>query len=104
MLATFLFCVVWSGFVCILADKFINKRPGYAGAAIATAAGNCVAKPKIIAEVSPNFAPYVESATVQCAAAVVVTVILVPILTATVAKIWGNNEEFEKRKVASKAS
>ena len=23
-----LFCVVWSGFVCILADKFINKRPG----------------------------------------------------------------------------
>ena len=65
---------------------------------------NCVATPKIIAEVSPNFAPYVESATVQCAAAVVVTVILVPILTATVAKIWGNNEEFEKRKVASKAS
>lgn len=99
-----LFCVVWSGFVCILADKFINKRPGYAGAAIATAAGNCVATLKIIAEVSPNFAPYVESATVQCAAAVVVTVILVPILTATVAKIWGNNEEFEKRKVASKAS
>ena len=99
-----LFCVVWSGFVCILADKFINKRPGYAGAAIATAAGNCVATPKIIAEVSPIFAPYVESATVQCAAAVVVTVILVPILTATVAKIWGNNEEFEKRKVASKAS
>lgn len=93
-------CVVWSGGICILADKFINRRPGYAGAAVATAAGNCVATPALIAEISPNFAPYVESATVQCAAAVVVTVILVPILTASVVKLWGNNEEFEAKKAA----
>lgn len=35
-------CVAWSGLVCILADKFILKRPGYAGAALSSAAGNRV--------------------------------------------------------------
>ena len=32
-----------SGLFCILGDKFINRRPGYAGAAIASTAGNAAA-------------------------------------------------------------
>ena len=42
-------CVAWSGLFCILADKFILKRPGYAGAALSSAAGNCVATPAAVA-------------------------------------------------------
>ncbi|MBS6397975.1 MAG: 2-keto-3-deoxygluconate permease [Clostridiales bacterium] len=87
------FCVFWSGFICILADRFINRRPGYAGASVASAAGNCVATPALIAAASPVMAPYVDAATVQCASAVVVSVILVPLLTAFVVKKWGDGKE-----------
>ena len=98
-----LITVAWSGFVCILADKFILKRPGYAGAAVATAAGNCVATPAAVALAAPSMEPYVESATVQCAAAVIVTVILVPILTSWAAKKWGTAAEWEAKKAAKAA-
>jgi len=95
------FCVAWSGFICILADRFINRRPGYAGAAVASAAGNCVATPALVGAIATDYAPYVEAATAQCAAAVVVTVVLVPILTAAVVKRWGDSTTFEKRKAAN---
>ena len=96
-------CVAWSGLICILADKFILKRPGYAGAAVATAAGNCVATPAAVAVAAPAFEPYVESATAQCAAAVIVTVILVPLLTSWAAKKWGTAAEWAAKKAAEKA-
>lgn len=96
-------CVAWSGLICILADKFILKRPGYAGAAVATAAGNCVAAPAAVAVAAPAFEPYVESATAQCAAAVIVTVILVPLLTSWAAKKWGTAAEWAAKKAAEKA-
>jgi 2-keto-3-deoxygluconate permease len=95
-----LITVAWSGLICILADKFILKRPGYAGAAVATAAGNCVATPAAVALAAPSLEPYVESATVQCAAAVIVTVILVPLLTSWAAKKWGTAAEWEAKKAA----
>lgn len=95
-------CVAWSGLFCIAADKFILKRPGYAGAACTTAAGNCVATPAAVALAAPAFEPYVESATVQCAAAVIVTVILTPLLTSWAAKKWGTAAEW-KAKNASNA-
>lgn len=50
-------CVAWSGLFCILADKFILKRPGYAGAALSSAAGNCVATPAAVAVAAPAFEP-----------------------------------------------
>lgn len=96
-----LITVIWSGTICILADKFILKRPGYAGAAVATAAGNCVATPAAVALAAPSMEAYVESATVQCAAAVIVTVILVPILTTWAAKKWGTSAEWAARKQAA---
>ena len=96
-----LITVVWSGTICILADKLILKRPGYAGAAVSTAAGNCVATPAAVALAAPSMEPFVESATVQCAAAVIVTVILVPILTTWAAKKWGTSAEWEAKKQAA---
>ncbi|HWS43543.1 MAG TPA: 2-keto-3-deoxygluconate permease [Pseudoflavonifractor sp.] len=99
-----LITVGWSGFVCILADKFILKRPGYAGAAIATAAGNCVATPAAVALAAPSLAPYAEAATVQCAAAVIVTVILVPLMTSWAAKKWGTSAEWEAKKLGAQTS
>lgn len=95
-----LITVFWSGLICILADKFILKRPGYAGAAVSTAAGNCVATPAAVALAAPSMEPYVEAATVQCAAAVIVTVILVPIMTSWAAKKWGTAAEWEAKKLA----
>ena len=93
-------CVAWSGLFCILADKFILKRPGYAGAALSSAAGNCVATPAAVAVAAPAFEPYVESATAQCAAAVIVTVLLVPLVTTWAAKKWGTAAEWEAKKAA----
>lgn len=92
------FCVAWSGLVCILADRFINRRPGYAGAAVSSVAGNAVGTPALLAAAAPAMEPYVESATAQCAAAVIVSIILVPILTSWVARKWGNSEAFEAKK------
>lgn len=84
-----LLTVILSFIFVVSADKFILRRPGYAGAALCTAAGNAVATPKILAEVSPNLADQVPAATTAVAAAVIVTVILAPILTSYVAKKWG---------------
>lgn len=96
-------CVAWSGLFCIAADKLILKRPGYAGAACTTAAGNCVATPAAVGLAAPAFEPYVESATVQCAAAVIVTVILTPLLTSWAAKKWGTAAEWAAKKQSAKA-
>ena len=77
------------GGVAILADKFIGRRPGYAGAAIASAAGNTIATPAAVALIDPNWQPYVASATTQIAAAVVITAIIVPPFVDWCAKKWG---------------
>lgn len=92
-------CVIWSGFICILADKLILKRPGYAGAAISSAAGNCVGTPAAVALATAQFSPLiVEQATAQCAAAVIVTIIGVPLLTTWAVKKWGNATEWNEKK------
>ncbi|SHI40577.1 2-keto-3-deoxygluconate permease (TC 2.A.10.1.1) [Dethiosulfatibacter aminovorans DSM 17477] len=87
--------IVVSGVPLIFADKFINRRPGYAGAAVASAAGNSVATPAAVALIDQSYSPFVESATAQIAAAVVVTSICVPIITARVAKIYGCARDLE---------
>lgn len=84
-----LMILVISGVPAFLADKFINKRPGYAGVATATAAGNSIATPAAVALIDPVYEPFVASATTQIAAAVIITAIIVPILTSFVAKKYG---------------
>jgi 2-keto-3-deoxygluconate permease len=95
--------VVLSVIFVISADKFILRRPGYAGAALCTAAGNAVATPQILGEVSPNLADQVPAATTAVAAAVIVTVILVPIVTSYVAKRWGC-PKYDREKAAAEAA
>lgn len=51
-----------------------------AGMAVGTSAGNSVATPAAIALVDAAWAPYVEVATAQVAASVIVTAILIPLL------------------------
>ena len=58
--------VALTGLFTISADKLILRRPGYAGAALCTTAGNAVATPAILAEAAPNLAGQVEAATCRC--------------------------------------
>lgn len=86
-----------SGLFCIVADKLINRRPGYAGAAIASTAGNAAATPAMFAASVPEMLPYVEKATAQCACAVIVTLILVPVLTNWAVKKWGGATDYDEQ-------
>ncbi len=73
-------CFVGGAFI-VFCDKTISKRPGYAGWAVATTAGNAVAVPAVLGLADPTLEPFVSSATVQVAASVVITAILVPLIT-----------------------
>lgn len=88
-----LLTVVISGLFCILADRTVLKRPGYAGAAVASSAGNSVATPAAVAMVDPSWQPYVAQATAAAGASVVITAILVPILTTWAAKHFGSAKD-----------
>ena len=56
------------------------RRTSAVGAAIGTSAGNSIATPAAIAAVDPSWLPFAEKATVQVAASIIVTAILVPFL------------------------
>lgn len=77
----------------LFVDRFVLKRPGYAGTAFCAVAGISVAIPTMIAATQPEFGPYVATATGQVALAVVVTSILIPYLTKIVVKAWGTGAE-----------
>lgn len=77
------------GAFIVFCDRVIGKRPGYAGWAVATTAGNAVAVPAAVALIDPQWAPYVGEATAQVAASTVVTAILAPIMTNYWAKKHG---------------
>lgn len=87
--------VIGSGIPLILADRYINKRPGYAGAALATAAGNAIATPAAIAAVDPQYTEIVSVATAQVAAAVLVSALLTPVLVAQTVKRFGAAKDFK---------
>lgn len=71
---------IGGGFI-VLCDKFLSRRPGYAGWAVATTAGNAVAVPAAVALADPAMKAIEATATVQVAASVVVTSLLVPFIT-----------------------
>jgi len=73
------------GFFTVLTDK-LSGGTGVAGAANASAAGNAVATPAAVAMVDPSLTATAAIATPQVAAAVITTALLVPILTAYIAK------------------
>lgn len=77
------------GFFLTLVDKVILRRPGYAGAGLASVAGSAVATPTIVSSVVPGLEQAAALASVQVAAAVIVTAILCPILCSWTLKRWG---------------
>lgn len=81
-------CLVGGAFI-MACDRFIGRRPGYAGWAVATTAGNAVAVPAVIAATDASWAPYADIATSQVAASAILTAILVPIVTTWWAKKYG---------------
>ena len=80
--------VAVTGVALFFADRATGGT-GVAGVAAASTAGNAAAVPAIVAAANPAYAASAASATVLVAAAVVVTSILVPILTAWTASRFG---------------
>ena len=76
-----LITVLISGPFVVFMDRVINKRPGYAGWAVSTTAGNAIAVPAVVAALDPAWAPYVATATTQVAASTVFTAIAIPFIT-----------------------
>lgn len=65
------------GAFIVICDRLLNRRPGYAGWAVATTAGNAVAVPAAVALADPAMEVFAEVATVQVAACTVLSAILV---------------------------
>lgn len=90
-----------TGLFVYLGYRFLLRR-GYRsgiGFAAGTTAGNAIATPAIVGLADPRFQPYVETATAQVAAAVLVTAVLAPLLASAVLKREGGllaEEEIEK--------
>lgn len=72
-------CVYW-------VYSIIRRKPDPMGMAVGTVAGNAVATPKAIGMADPTLEPYVEAATAQTAAAMVITALLTPVMTGFFAK------------------
>ncbi len=86
-----LFVMVIGGGATFLADRYILKRPGYAGVALASAAGNAIATPAAVAIVDASYGTdVISSATAQIAASVVITALVVPYLVNFTAKKYGS--------------
>jgi 2-keto-3-deoxygluconate permease len=80
--------VVVTGIPLFLADRLIGGS-GVAGVAAASTAGNAAAVPAIVAAANPVYAEAAAHATILVAAAVIVTTVLVPLLTAWTARRFG---------------
>jgi len=90
-----------TGFFVYLGYRFLLRRGHRSGIGFAagTTAGNAIATPAIVGLADPRFQPYVEAATAQVAAAVLVTAIVAPLLASAVLKREGGlltEEEIEK--------
>lgn len=89
ILLGFITVFIGGGFI-VLCDRLISRRPGYAGWAVATTAGNAVAVPAAVALADQALEGVASTATVQVAASVVVSSILVPFITNWWAKKFGS--------------
>ena len=88
--------VVVTGIALYFADKATGGS-GVAGVAAASTAGNAAAVPAIVAAANPVYAEAAKHATILVAACVVVTAILVPLVTASVARrVYGDNNPNKK--------
>lgn len=85
-----LITVCISGPFVVFCDRKINKRPGYAGWAVSSTAGNAISVPAIIGTIDAAWEPYVAVATAQVAASTVFTAICIPFITSWWVKKYGS--------------
>lgn len=80
-----------SGLLVYLGYRFLLRRGVKSGLGFAagTTAGNAIATPAIVGAADPKFAPFVETATAQIAASVLITAIIAPLLASWVLKREG---------------
>lgn len=80
-----------TGFLVFVGYKTILKRGNQSGIGFAagTTAGNAIITPEIVAQADPGFAPFVQTATAQIAAAVLVSAVFAPLFAAWVLKRQG---------------
>ena len=72
--------LIITGFVCILADRWLGGS-GIAGAAASSTAGNAAGTPAAVGMADPAYALIAPLATIQVTASVIITAILTPLLT-----------------------
>ena len=89
-----LICTLITGLGGYGVMKLIRSKHPAAGAAIGTTAGNAVATPAALAAADPSLSGIAEVATVQVAAAIIVTAILCPIMVSIL-------DRFEKNRIAA---
>ncbi|AIF52549.1 2-keto-3-deoxygluconate permease [Pelosinus sp. UFO1] len=85
--------IVCGALPALLADRWICRRPGYAGIATAGTAGISMATPAAIALADPSMQQYVAASTIQLATAVLLTAVVVPMVTKFVVKRYGSGKE-----------
>lgn len=82
---------LFTGFLVFIGYKTILRRGNQSGIGFAagTTAGNAIITPEIVAQADPTLAPFVQTATAQIAAAVLVSAVLAPLFAAWVLKRQG---------------
>ena len=85
-------CTLLTGFGGYWTMKLLKAENPQVGAAVGTTAGNAVATPAALAAVDKSLVPVEAAATVQVAAAIIVTAILCPILVS-----YLNKREISRR-------
>ena len=90
-----LILTVITGYMCYVGYKTILRRGNMSGMGFAagTTAGNAIITPAIVAQADPSLEPFVQTATAQVAAAVLVSAIVAPLLAAYVLKRQGGIKE-----------
>lgn len=88
--------VVITGIVLFLIDRATGGN-GVAGVAASSTAGNAAAVPLAVAAVYNGYSDVASTATLQVTAAVIVTAVLTPLLTAWLAKRTGNIKDADIR-------
>lgn len=81
-----LLTVAVTGIFTFIIYSLIRRKADPMGAAIGTVAGVAATTPAAIADADPSFAPQVETASAQIAAATIVTAIVTPLLVAFLAR------------------
>ncbi|MFC0034582.1 2-keto-3-deoxygluconate permease [Cardiobacterium valvarum] len=83
-------CCLLTGAMTYAGYKLLHRgKQSGIGFAAGTTAGNAVITPEIVAQADPSMLPYVQTATAQVAAAVLVSAVLAPLVAAWVLKREG---------------